>query len=320
MTFGEEWGWGSNKEASKKMYDCFLSHGGNFLDTANRYTEGTSERFVGEFIKSERDHIVLATKFTLFDKNGDPNYSGNHKKNMIRSLEGSLKRLQTDYVDILWVHAWDFTTDVRELMRALNDAVASGKVLHIGISDTPAWIVAKANTLAECMGWTPFSCLQIEYSLFERTAERDLLPMANDYSMTVTPWAPLAGGLLTGKYTDKKKLSEGRLKEGGLRKSERGFKIAEAVDEVAHRLGKPQSQVALNWIRRVSNASIPIVGATSEKQLDESLRCLEFSLSDEDVSKLSFASDIEVGFPHDFLKRPAIQEIIYGGTRKNIDI
>src|ERR1051326_2816982 len=200
MTFGEEWGFGANKEESKAIYDAYIAAGGNFIDTANRYTEGTSERYLGEFIHSERDSIVLATKYSLMTKRGDPNSSGNHRKSLHRSLEASLKRLNTDYIDLYWVHIWDPLTPIEEMMRALDDMVRAGKILYIGVSDAPAWIVSQGNTLANLRGWTEFTGLQIEYSLIERTAERELLPMADALNIGVTAWSPLGGGVLTGKY------------------------------------------------------------------------------------------------------------------------
>lgn len=178
MTFGTEWGWGSDKEESKKVFDTFAEAGGNFVDTANRYTEGTSERWLGEFVKSERHHFVVATKYTLRDQTGDLNFAGSHRKNMMRSVEESLRRLDTDFIDLFWVHAWDPFTPVEEVMRGLDDLVRAGKVLHIGVSDTPAWVISQANTLADLRGWTAFAGIQIEYSLLQRSAERDLLPMA----------------------------------------------------------------------------------------------------------------------------------------------
>jgi aryl-alcohol dehydrogenase-like predicted oxidoreductase len=205
MTFGADWGWGSSFEDSKKVFDAYANAGGNFLDTANLYTNGTSEKYVGEFIASEREHFVLATKYSLKEKHGDPNRAGNHRKNLVQSLDNSLKRLKTDYIDLYWIHAWDFLVQPEEVMRALDDQVRAGKILHIGVSDTPAWIVSRAQTIAEMRGWTPFSALQIEYSLIERTPERDLMPMAKELGIAVTPWAPLAGGLLTGKYTSQAK-------------------------------------------------------------------------------------------------------------------
>jgi aryl-alcohol dehydrogenase-like predicted oxidoreductase len=203
MTFGEEWGWGASKEECYKIFNEYVEAGGNFIDTANKYTEGTSEKFIGEFISSDRDRFVLATKYTSNTKRGDPNSGGNHRKNMVQSLDASLKRLNTDYIDLYWVHAWDPLTPIEELMRALDDMVKSGKVLYAGISDAPAWVVSQANTIASLRGWTEFTGLQIEYSLIERTSERELLPMANTLDIGVTAWSPLGNGVLTGKYNKK---------------------------------------------------------------------------------------------------------------------
>lgn len=178
MTFGEDWGWGADKPTSQAMFNTYAEAGGNFIDTANRYTEGTAEKYVGEFIASDRDHFVVATKFSLFTRRNDPNFSGNHRKNMVQALNASLKRLNTDYVDIYWLHAWDFTTPIEEVMRGLDDMVSAGKVLYVGISDSPAWVVSRANMLAELRGWSQFVGLQVPYSLLSRDVERELLPMA----------------------------------------------------------------------------------------------------------------------------------------------
>ena len=235
MTFGTEWGWGADKAESRRVFDMYLDQGGNFIDTANRYTEGTSEKFVGEFIADKREQIVLATKYTLAMREGDPNSAGNHRKNMVQSLEASLKRLNTDYVDLYWLHAWDFTTGFDEVMRALDDLVRAGKVLYIGISDTPAWIASQANMLADLRGWTPFTALQIEYSLIQRTVERDLLPMARALDLAVTPWGILGGGMLTGKYA-KKDDEPKRIQDDSPKLSERNFVIAAEVGKIATEL------------------------------------------------------------------------------------
>src|SRR5271165_6018997 len=200
MTFGDERGWGSPKAEAQKIYETYREAGGNFIDTANFYTGGTSETFVGELIKGHRDSVVLATKYSSAAPGNDPNAAGNHRKNMMQALEASLKRLRTDYIDLYWVHIWDQITPVEEVMRGLDDLVRAGKVLYTGISDAPAWWVAQANTLAELRGWTPFIGLQIEYNLLERTVERELIPMAKALNIGVTAWSPLAGGVLTGKY------------------------------------------------------------------------------------------------------------------------
>jgi Predicted oxidoreductases (related to aryl-alcohol dehydrogenases) len=195
MTFGTEWGWGADKAESKLIFDVYADKGGNFVDTANRYTEGTSERWLGEFVNSDRHHFVVATKYTLRDRLGDPNFAGSHRKNMMRSVEESLRRLGTDFIDLFWVHAWDPHTPTEEVLRGLDDLVRSGKVLHIGVSDTPAWVVSQSNAIAELRGWTSFVGLQIEYSLLQRTPERELLPMAKSHRMAVTPWGALGGGV-----------------------------------------------------------------------------------------------------------------------------
>ncbi len=200
MTFGKEWGWGASKEESRKIFDAYVNSGGNFIDTANIYTDGTSEKYIGDFVSYDRDRFVIATKYTSNTRAGDPNAGGNHRKNMGRSLEASLRRLNTDYIDLYWVHAWDQTTPIEEMMRALDDMVKSGKILYIGISDAPAWVVSQANMLANLKGWTEFVSIQIEYSLIERTSERELLPMANALDIGITAWSPLGSGVLTGKY------------------------------------------------------------------------------------------------------------------------
>src|SRR5258705_5640675 len=211
MTFGEDWGWGVGKDESRKVYDAFRNAGGNFIDTANIYTNGTSESFLGEFAKDHRQSMVLATKYTNANPGTDPNAAGNHRKSMMQSVEGSLKRLQTDYIDLYWVHVWDQITPVEEVMRGLDDLVRQGKVLYVGISDAQAWWIAQANTLAQLRGWSPFVGLQIEYSLIERTVERELVPMAKALNLGWTAWAPLAGGMLTGKYHGYGSAEQGRM-------------------------------------------------------------------------------------------------------------
>src|SRR5918912_3703129 len=347
MTFGEEWGWGASKEESHKIFNAYVDAGGNFIDTANKYTEGTSEKYIGEFIANDRDRFVLATKYTSNTRRGDPNAGGNHRKNMIQSLETSLKRLNTDYIDLYWVHAWDSLTPIEEMMRALDDMIRAGKILYIGISDAPAWIVSQANTLANLKGWTEFTGLQIEYSLIERTPERELLPMANALDIGVTAWSPLAGGVLTGKYNKNNK-KEQKLtqqqntpsssstmvvtQEGNSRLevqnelanrflSDRNMLIAQEVSKIANEIGRSAAQVALNWVRQQNivapagkNKIIPIIGARKETQMKDNLACLEFELTGEQMQRLNEISKIDLGFPHDFLNSEMIKDIIYGGT------
>ncbi len=321
MTFGEDWGWGASKEESRKIFDAYRAAGGNFLDTANLYTNGTSEKFIGEFISSasEREEIVLATKYSLTTRKDDPNGCGNHRKNMVQAIEASLERLGTDYIDLYWLHAWDYLTPVEEVMRALDDMVSAGKVLYIGISDTPAWVVAQANTLAELRGWTRFVGLQIEYSLVERTPERELIPMAQTMDIAVTPWAPLGAGILTGKYLKPNNIPSGtRLKETSPKLNDRNLKIAEEVQSIAHEMSCTSSQVALSWYKSKKGVFIPIVGATKLSQIQENLASVEVELTQGHLLRLDNVSKIELGFPHDFLDKPHIRDIIYAGTYDKI--
>jgi len=312
MTFGEDWGWGASKDESRRQFDAFAELGGNFIDTANRYTEGTSERFVGEFIASDRDRYVVATKYTLFDRKGDPNFSGNHRKNMMRSVRESLKRLGTDHIDLLWVHMWDFTTHVDEVMRGLDDLVRQGTVHYVGVSDTPAWIVSQANTLADLKGWSPFVALQLRYSLIDRAAERDLLPMARAFDLGVTPWSVLGAGVLSGKYNDGQQAS-GRAAAGGA-KVERNLQIAGVAAGIGKEIGATPSQVAIAWAMQQPGVVIPILGARTSAQLEDNLGAVDVVLSTEHLSWLESASAFDIGFPHEFTRTANIRDLMFGGT------
>ncbi len=316
MTFGEEWGWGASKQESKRVFDLYAEAGGNFIDTANRYTNGTSESYVGEFIASDREHFVVATKYSLYTRHGDPNFCGNHRKNLVQALDASLRRLNTEYIDLYWVHAWDFTTAVDEVLRALDDAVRSGKVLHIGVSDTPAWIVSQANTIAELRGWTRFAGLQIRYSLLDRTAERDLLPMARSFELAVTPWSVLGAGVLTGKYNSDP-AAKGR---AALSKpvDDEKLRIAAVVGEIANENGCTPAEVAINWVRQQPGIIIPLIGARSAEQLQSSLDAVNTSLTPGQIVRLSEATAFPPGFPHDFLESDGIRDIVYAGTYSDI--
>lgn len=318
MTFGDEWGWGASREESRKMFDLFADAGGNFIDTANRYTEGTSETFVGEFIASDRERFVIATKYSLFTRKGDPNFSGNHRKNMMQAVEASLERLGTDYVDLYWVHAWDGMTPAEEVMRGLDDLVRQGKVLYIGVSDTPAWVASRSNMLADLRGWTPFVALQVRYSLIDRTAERDLLPMARALDLAVTPWSILGAGTLSGKYARGQRPEQGRAREGAA-KDARNLAIADLLAEVADELGCSSSQAAIAWVRQQRGVIVPLLGARTADQLRDNLGALEVTLSDEQLSRLDAATKPELGFPHDFLSQESIRDLIFGGTYGLID-
>jgi len=314
MTFGEDWSWGANRDESRAMFDLFANVGGNFIDTADGYTNGTSEKFVGEFVGGQRERFVIATKYSFNSHPGDPNAGGNHRKHMTEALHGSLERLGTDYVDLYWMHAWDELTPIEEVMRALDDLVRAGKVLYVGISDAPAWWIARANTLAELRGWTPFIGLQIEYNLIERTPERELLPMADALGLTVTPWSPLASGWLTGKYAAKAR-EERRLDKTPqfARPTERNVAVAREVVKLAKAAGKSPAQVALNWLRARHN-TIPILGARKLSQLKDNLQCIKWSLNAKQKAQLDQVSKIELGFPTDFLDKPFVRDFLHGGT------
>src|SRR5579862_3890741 len=205
MTFGDDWGWGADAAESARIFDAFAQAGGNFVDTASNYTEGSSEQLVGELAAGRRDRFVLATKYTLSIDPGDPNAGGNHRKSLVRSLEQSLRRLRTDYVDLLWLHMRDDATPIEEAVRALDDQVRLGKVLYVGISDSPAWVVAQANTLADLRGWSPFVGLQLPYSVASRDPERELMPMAAALGLAVVAWGILGSGVLTGKPQEERR-------------------------------------------------------------------------------------------------------------------
>jgi aryl-alcohol dehydrogenase-like predicted oxidoreductase len=326
MTFGEDWGWGASKDESRKIFDAYVEAGGNFIDTANGYTDGSSEKIVGELVAQDRERFVVATKYSfplrMNEHKGDPNASGNHRKNLIQSLEGSLKRLNTDYIDLFWLHAWDFTTPVEEVLRSLDDLVRQGKILYIGISDTPAWIVAQANTIAKYEGWTQFVALQIEYSLIQRTPERDLLPLAKAFDLAVTPWSPLGGGVLTGKYNQPIPITEdqGRLANPAMGSiTEQNLAIAQVVSQVAAEIGHTPSQVALAWLRAQPGVIVPIVGARKLSQFQDNLGYLDVTLSPEHLQRLHDVSKIDLGFPHEFLQNQVIRDRLFGGTFSSID-
>ncbi|MFX0014456.1 MAG: aldo/keto reductase [Promethearchaeota archaeon] len=303
MTFGEDWGWGSSKEVAKQVFQKFSDKGGNFIDTACNYTKGTSERFIGEFSEGDRDRYVIATKYTLHDYRWkkDPNAGGNHRKNLLRTVKESLERLRTDYIDLLYLHMWDYTTPVHEVIRTLDDLISSSKVNYIGISDTPAWIVSRANTMAEIRGLNPFIAFQFPYNLSFRDPERDIIPMCNKLDLAMTTWAPLGAGLYTGKYT-RKNQTPGRLTEGkwGVPSEDR-LKIAAEVDKIADEIGCSSANVALNWIRKQDGLFIPIFGVTSLEQLEDNLQCLDFEIADEHCKRLADLVDFKFGFPKGFL-------------------
>jgi aryl-alcohol dehydrogenase-like predicted oxidoreductase len=322
MTFGEDWGWGSAKDEAQKVYNAYREAGGNFIDTANVYTNGSSELFLGEFVKDHRESMVLATKFTNAAPGKDPNAAGNHRKNMFQSVDASLKRLQTHYIDLYWVHIWDEITPVEEVMRGLDDLVRQGKVLYVGISDAPAWWIAQANTLATLRGWSPFVGLQLEYSLIERTVEHELLPMAKALGLGLTAWSPLSSGVLTGKYHGHGSPEAGRMSSDMMKQfmpeEQRTARVVNAVKTVADQLGHSMAQVALAWLRYRPVPVIPIIGARKLSQLQDNLASSTLSLSPDHLATLDQASRIEVSFPYNMYAKDLVRSLRYGGTRDQI--
>lgn len=318
MTFGEEHGFGAPLEESRRMFDVFLEAGGNFIDTANIYTQGSSERFLADFVAPHRTRLVLASKFSMTTDPGDPNAGGNSRKNLQQALEASLRRLRTDYLDLYWVHAWDQLTPPDELLRALDDAVRAGKILYTGFSNVPAWVVARSQTLAELRGWTRFVALQLHYSLVERNVERELLPCAAALGLAVTAWSPLAGGLLSGKYCRdavERASQSGRLTTtpwGNAFLNDRNLAIAEQVVQQARRLGRTASQVAIRWLLERRGGVIPIVGARSAAQLRELLGACDFALDPVASEALDGAGGIDIGYPGALLASPGGQRMIHG--------
>jgi aryl-alcohol dehydrogenase-like predicted oxidoreductase len=317
MTFGTDWGWGADRHECRKMFDGYAEAGGNFVDTANNYTNGTSERIVGELVAADRDHFVVATKYSLSTRPDDPNAGGNHRKNLVRAVEASLERLGTDHVDLLWVHMWDGMTPVDEVVRALDDLVRAGKVLYVGASDTPAWAVARAVTMAELRGWAAFCGLQVPWSLADRSVENELLPLAAALDLAVTPWGVLEAGELTGKYLN----PDGRpTRSRPEHVSPRVNDLAREVVAVAAELGRPPAQVAINWVRQqvVGCPVIPVVGARSAAQLADNLGCLDLELTAEQLARLTAASAFRPGFPRSFLESDHVRGLVFGTTFERI--
>jgi aryl-alcohol dehydrogenase-like predicted oxidoreductase len=304
--FGKGWGYGSDREEAQQIYTAYREAGGNFIDTADQYQFGQSEAMLGDFIAGERDDVVLATKFSLGDRpDSGLQRTGNSRKAMIQSVEASLGRLKTDRIDLLWVHMPDGVTPVDEIVRGLDDLVRSGKILYAGLSDFPAWRVATAATLAELRGWAPIAAVQLEYSLVERTAERELLPMAAAFDLGTVGWSPLGGGLLTGKY--RAGTTEGRLSGLGTlvrtENSPRETAILDALQAVATELEASPTQVAIAWLReraaRSSTSLIPILGPRTREQLDATLGALQLAPSAEQLARLEAASTVAPGTPHE---------------------
>ncbi len=321
MSMGDAWGFGADEKESHRILDAFAAGGGNFIDTANKYHEGQTEEIIGGYLGPDRDRWVVATKYTLAMRSGDPNSAGNSRKNMRESVEASLRRLQTDYIDLLWVHAWDYATPVEEVMRGLDDLVRAGKVNYVGVSDAPAWIASQANTTAMLRGWSPFVALQTQYSLIERTSERELLPVADAFGLAVAAWAPLGGGVLTGKYSRSSTPPDDskRAASNQARLTDRNLAIAREVDAVADEIGATSGQVAAAWVRHRDARVIPIVGVRTVDQLDDILGCLDVELAADQLARLDHLSRIDLGFPYSLLTSPEGQ-MVYGDLEPNIDL
>lgn len=323
MSFGETWGFGADEKESHRILERFAEAGGNFLDLANKYHEGESEGIVGRFLGADRDRWVVGTKYTLAMRSGDPNAAGNSRKNLRASVEGSLRRLNTDYLDLLWVHAWDAVTPIEEVLRGLDDLVRAGKVHAVGLSDTPAWVASQANTLAAWHGWSPFSALQVNYSLIERTSERELLPVADALGLAVTTWASMGAGVLTGKYTREASGTPADSKRAPANESlltEQTLRIAGEVDRVADALGCTSTQVALAWVRGRSERLLPVVGVRTAEQLDDILGSLDVVLPAEHRASLDEVSRIDLGFPYNLLRAPVEGQMVYGDLEPQIDL
>jgi aryl-alcohol dehydrogenase-like predicted oxidoreductase len=320
MTFGKEWGWGSEPAEAKRILDAYVDHGGNFIDTANGYTKGHSEAIIGEHLahdRKKRDRVVIATKFLTNMFMGDPNGGGSNRKAIIAQCEESLRRLQTDYIDLYWMHAWDKTTPIEETMRALDTLVEQGKVRYLGFSDTPAWKVSQAQTLAIARDWSPLIALQIEYSLLQRTVEGELVPMTQELGIGITPWGPLRGGALSGKYkrADKGKHEAGRGARVTSFLDDRTFDLLDIMEKVAAELGTTVPRVALAWVQNRPGVTSTIIGARTMEQLTDNLGALDVKLTADHVAALDKVTKPSLPFPIDMLA--AVPSFAYGGTTIN---
>ena len=324
MTFGDDWGWGADEANARQLFDTYLEAGGNFIDTADLYTNGNSERMLGRFVKDSgtRDRLIITTKFSYNAEPGNPNAGGNGRKNILRAVEGSLERLGTDYIDLYMLHTWDRVTPAAEVMRTLDDLVRSGKVRYVALSDVPAWYVAQAQTLAQERHLEPISTVQLEYSLAERNIEFEYVSLAQTLGMGIMVWSPLASGLLSGKYKPSQEGVEGSGRLATLANSgnpafnkftEKNWAIVTELEKVAKELNRSMAQVALNWtVNRPAIASV-IIGATKLHQLQDNLSALEFEMPAELQQRLDDVSRPETRFPYSFFE-PNMQGMLNGGA------
>jgi aryl-alcohol dehydrogenase-like predicted oxidoreductase len=320
MTFGEDLGWGSSVEESQQIIDRFIEFGGNFIDTANFYTKGHSEKIIGDHVgrhSARRDRLVIATKFSGNLYPGDPNGGGSGRKSIIAACENSLRRLQTDYIDLYWLHNWDVHTPIEETMAALEDLVRAGKVRYLGVSDTPAWKIAEANVTARFHGWSAFVGLQIEYSLLERTVEQELVPMARELGVGITPWSPLKGGVLSGKYT---RHNAGQIKpdRGFIADTvftEKTYAIVDELDIIAKAHESTVARVALAWVQAQPGVTSTLIGARRLAQLEDNLKALDVKLSAEELGRLDALTKPTLSFPQSI--QPWFSALHNGGTSVN---
>ena len=303
MTFG----WGADKAVSRRIFDVYRAAGGNFVDTADMYAGGTSEEWLGEMIQESgsRDQIVLATKFSFNAQAGNPNAGGNGRKNLYRALEGSLRRLKTDYVDLYYLHAWDTFTPVEEVLSTMDDLVSEGKIRYYGMSDTPAWYFSRMQTIAEKEGKERIATLQLEYSLAERNIEREHIPAAQELGIGLCPWSPLAGGFLSGKYKREGNSGKGEGRLTGPRSifnkfTEHNWRVLEVLQDVSKKLGRSPAQVSLNWLATQPGVTSVILGARTTVQLDDNLGSLDFTIPSDLRERLEIAGAPEAVHPYNF--------------------
>lgn len=324
MTFGTDWGWGADQTAAHAIFDRYLAAGGNVFDTADLYTNGASEQWLGQFVREAgvRDRVVLASKYSYNGSRGNPNGGGNGRKHLLAAVEGSLKRLGTDHLDLYLVHTWDRVTPPEEVMRTFDDLVRSGKVRHVGLSDVPAWYASRAQTLAEWRGYEKLSALQLEYSLAERGIEDEFIPLGLAHGMGTMVWSPLASGLLSGKYKPSQGGATGSGRLAALANSgnpaftkftERNWAIVAELEQVARELGRSMAQVALNWVANRPGVATVILGATKLAQLEDNLGALDFELPAALRARLDAVSAPTPRFPYTFFT-PAMQAMLTGGT------
>jgi aryl-alcohol dehydrogenase-like predicted oxidoreductase len=317
MTFGEDWGWGASAETSAKVLAMFDDAGGNVIDTADVYTNGTSETILGELLQGRRDRFVLATKFTNQTDPGDPNSAGNHRKKIVSSIEASLRRLQTDHIDLYWVHARDVLTPVEELMRALDDQVRLGKILYPAVSNWSAWEIAEANTAARLRDWSPFTAVQLRYNLLDRSPERELLPMAGAFDLPVFAWGPLAEGRLTGKYLHGQ---TGRATNAGRPYTSVGSDdVVREVAAIAQEIDASPAQVAISWVRQQVAPVIPLIAARTEEQFRDNLGAVDVHLTQQHLDRLDALSRPTLGYPADIMREASVVSGVYGAQLPDID-